>query len=215
MAKVGRMVKESMVEELSRELGEQPNLFVTKISRLTASEADALRHTLHASRAKLLVAKRRLGIRVLDGLNVEGLSQLSEGSLGLVVSQDDVLQVAKQIVEFIKSHEAQLEMRGAVIEGQLLDRARVEALAKLPSKPQLLAMVIGTVESPIASVITTVERLIGDLIRGLDQLATKRGDDQAGGPAERGGAEVPRDADRAAGPSAAQAGDAPTPEPKP
>jgi hypothetical protein len=43
----------------------------------------------------------------------------------------------------------------------------------------LLAQVIGTIESPIASVIMTLERLIGDVIRGVDQIATKKQSESA------------------------------------
>ena len=50
MPNVGRMVKESSVEELSTQLAEQPNFFVTAVNRLSAPEADTLRQKLYASR---------------------------------------------------------------------------------------------------------------------------------------------------------------------
>ena len=174
MPNVGRMVKESSVEELSTQLAAQPNFFVTAVNRLSVPETDTLRQKLYASRSHLVIVKRRLGQRVLQGLNVAGLKELLEGSIGLVLSGDDVLQTAKLIVEFRKTHEEQLSVRGAVIDGQLLDQSRVEQLAQLPPKPVLLAQVVATIESPIADLIFTIERLIGDIAWIVEQAVAKK-----------------------------------------
>ena len=174
MAKVGRMVKELMLTELTTELSQCPNFVVTKVNRLRASEADALRHKLFASNAKFILVQRRLGRRVIEGLKIPGIAELLDGSVGLVLPSDDVLPVAKLIVEFIKTHEDQLSVRGAVVDGQLLEKSRVELLASLPSKPVLLAHVVATIESPIADVILTLERLIGDLAWLAEQAAAKK-----------------------------------------
>jgi large subunit ribosomal protein L10 len=182
MASVGRMVKASIVEELSAALSKQPNFFVTAITRLPASETDAFRRKLSTSQAHLMMISRRLGRRAVGPLNLSGLQELLEGSVGLVLAGDDVLPTAKLIVEFRKAHEEQLSVRGAVIDGQLLDTSAVEALASLPARPVLLAQVVATIESPIAEVILTLERLIGDLAWLAEQLATRKPNSNDGTP---------------------------------
>lgn len=174
MAKVGRMVKEVSVEEVASALAEQPNFFITTINRLTAPDSDLLRLKLHASKARLVMIKRRLGQRAMTGFNMPGLADRLEGSVGFVITQDDVLQVAKVLTDFRKTREEQLFVRGALIEGQLLDEARVQELAQLPSKPVLLAQVLATIEAPLADVIFTLERLIGDIAFAVEQLAEKK-----------------------------------------
>ena len=174
MAKVGRLVKESSVQEVSTHLSEQPDFFITGVNRLPAAEADALRQKLYASRAHLVVVKRRLGRRAVQPLNIAGLAELLEGSVGLVLSGGDTLQTAKLIVEFRKAHENRLTVHGAVIDGQLFDQQRVEYLAQLPPKPMLLAQVVATIEAPIAHLIVTIEQLIGDLAWTVEQMAAKK-----------------------------------------
>lgn len=174
MARVGRMVKESMVKTLETELAERPSFFVTRVNRLTAVEADGLRQKLYASKAKLIVMQRKLGQRVLEPLKIPGLADLLEGSVGLVLPSEDVLPAAKLIVDFIKTHEDQLAVRGGVVDGQLLDKSHVEQLASLSPKPMLLAQVVATIESPLADVIFTLERLIGDLAWLAEQAAATR-----------------------------------------
>ena len=92
---IGRLVKESMVEELNAQLAERPNFFVTSITRLPASETDLLRRQLHVSQARLVMIKRRLGARALARLQIAGLQDLLEGSVGLVLPGEDVLPTAK------------------------------------------------------------------------------------------------------------------------
>ena len=174
MARVGEMLKEGMVDELAKQLSEQPNVFVTSVNRLTASDANVLRAKLHASRASFVMVKRRIGLRTLERLNLSGIGELLEGSVAFILTTEDVLPIAKQLVEFIKSHEDQLGVRGAWIDGQLLDKGRVEALAKLPPKPVLLAEVVGTVERPLSYLISTIEQLIGDVAWLLEQAAANR-----------------------------------------
>ena len=174
MAKVGRLVKESSAHEVGASLSERPNFFVTKVGRLSAPEADSFRQKLRASQASLLMVKRRLGQRVIEPLKLTGLAELLEGSVGFVLSGEDVLQTAKILVEFRKGREEQLTVRGAVIDGQLWDPARVEQLAKLPPKPVLLAEVVSMLESPIAGVIFTIEQLLGDVAWLAEQAAENK-----------------------------------------
>lgn len=173
MANIGRMVKESIIEELSLHLSERPNVFVASLEKLPASDADMFRRQLHRSQARVVLVKRRLGRLAVQRLELPGVTELLDGSVALVLSTGDVLPTAKALVEFAKSHEAQLALRGAVIDGQLLDRQRVEQLAALPSRPVLLAQVVWTIESPLADVIWTIERLVGDLAWVLEQAAAR------------------------------------------
>jgi large subunit ribosomal protein L10 len=180
MAKVGQMVKEGSVQELAAQLSERPNFFITRLNRLAAPDADVLRRQLFGSRAQLLVVKRKLGQRALGGLKLDGLAELLEGSVGLVLAAEDAPATAKLLVDFRKTREEQIAVRGAVIDGQLLDAARVEYLAQLPPKPVLLAQLVATIESPIADVVFTLERLLGDIAWLAEQAAATK---PASGPA--------------------------------
>jgi large subunit ribosomal protein L10 len=177
MAKIGRMVKDSMVEELASKLDENSTLFVTSVSRLSSADSDALRHKLFGAQARLRVMKNTLGKRVLSGMKVNNLSALGEvtnGSIGFVIAAGDAAPVAKHLVDFIKDHAEHLAIQGALVEGQVFDKKNVEAFAALPPKPALLAQVVLTIESPLADVVFTVERLMGDVCWVVEQLAEKK-----------------------------------------
>ncbi|MDP3703284.1 MAG: 50S ribosomal protein L10 [Candidatus Omnitrophota bacterium] len=193
MPNVGRLVKETAVKELSDRLSQRPDFLVASVNRLTAGEADSLRQKLFASQARLVMIKRTLGKRMLDQKNLAAVTELFEGSVGIVLPGEEILPAAKILVEFIKTREGKLSVRGGFIEGMLLDKTRVEQLASLPPKPVLLAQVVATIESPLADVIFTLERLLGDVMWVTEQAAAKKPAESApttepGAPAEgRGG----------------------------
>ena len=174
MASVGRLVKETAVEELTAKLAGRSNFLVTTVNRRSAPTADALRQKLYGSSAHLILVKRTLCHRLMDRLNVAGVTELFEGSVGLVLPGEDVLLAARVIVEFVKTHEEQLAVRGGFIDGMLLDKRRIEELASLPPRPVLLAQVLAAVESTLADVMFTIERLIGDVAWTAEQAATKK-----------------------------------------
>jgi len=174
MPKVGRLVKESAVKQLSERLAQRPEFLVTAVNRLSSLEADSLRQKLFTSQAHLIMVKQTLGKRVMDQLNLSAVTELFEGSVGLILPGEEILPAAKIVVDFIKTHEEQIAVRGAFIDGALFDKAHVVQLANLPPKPVLLAQVVATIESPIADVIFTLERLISDLIWAADQAAEKK-----------------------------------------
>ena len=178
MPSVGRMVKESIMAQLWAQLAERPNFFVATVNRLPAAEADTFRKKLYTSQARLVIVKRRLGRRTIEQLKIPGLQELLDGSVGLVLPESDVLPAAKTLVEFVKAHQDFLAVRGGVVEGQVLDKSRVEQLASLPSKPVLLAQLVAVIESPLADVIFTIERIVGDVAWTIEQLAARPPDTQ-------------------------------------
>jgi len=167
MPGIGRMVKESMVQEISAQLGERPNFFVASSRGLAVADEDQLRRKLHGAKASFKLVKRRLGRRVLEQLAVPGAADLAperDAALGLILAGEDSLLAAKELVEFIKEHEDRIGVRGGVVDGRLLTPAEVNQLAALPSRDVLLAQVVGTIEAPISDLVFTIERLIQDVL---------------------------------------------------
>jgi large subunit ribosomal protein L10 len=175
MAKVGRLVKDIMVRDVEAALQQQPTFFVTSLGPLPAVETDGLRKRLAGAQARMLVVKRTLGLRGVSALAGDGASALFSGSIALVLPSDqDVLPTAKVLVEFAKANQEKFTVRGGFVEGQLLNAKRVEELAGLPGRPQLMAQVVGALEAPISDLIFTIERLIGDIAWIVEEAAKKQ-----------------------------------------
>lgn len=175
MAKIGRLVKDLAVQELAAALKERPNFFITGVAGLPVVEADTLRKRLRGAQATVMMVKRRLGLRGVSSMeHADGLKEFFTGSVAFVFPGEDIIPAAKLLVEFAKSSQDKLTVRGGLVEGQVLDKKRIEQLASLPSKPQLIAEVIGAIESPIVDLIFTVERVLGDVAWVLEEAAKTR-----------------------------------------
>lgn len=169
MAKVGRRVKELMVEELTSALKTRPNFFVASVGALSASETDTLRKRLRATQSSLLVVKRTLGLHGLSVLAREEAGPLFEGSLALVLPGDELVPIAKLLVDFAKDSQEKMTLRGGLVEGQVLDRHGLTSLAALPSRPELLAQVVWAVEAPVVDLAMTLESALGELAWILEE----------------------------------------------
>ncbi len=199
MAGAGRAVKETLVKELSERLGAGQPFVVTAVNRLSAPEADALRQKLHASQAEMLMMKRSLSRLAFAALKLPDLETLLGGSVAVVFPGEDALPAVKVVVDFAKTHEDMLAVRGGFLEGQVLSTQSLVQLANLPPRPVLLAQVVGTLEAPMADVIMTIEQLIGDLAWITEQAAAAK----PAAPAAQAGSSAPA------------AGEAPAPTPGP
>ena len=174
MAKVGRLVNELIVQELTAALKERPTFFVASVGRLTATDADTLRKRLRGSQSRLVMIKRRLGLQSLSALKLDGANDLFTGSIALVLPGEDMVPAAKLLWDTAKADEEKLLVRGGLVEGQVLDKKGVEHVANLPSKPQLIAQLIGVIESPIANVIMTMESVLSELAYIIDEASKSR-----------------------------------------
>lgn len=174
MPKVGRLVKETLVQEITTRLTERQHFVVTTVNHLSAPEADDLRRKLSAFQAEFVLVKRSLGLIAIEQLKISKIDELLRGQVGFILPGEDLAQTLKAVVEFIKTHEDKLGVRGAWVDGQVMDKHTVEQLAALPPRPVLLAQVVGTLEAPIADVIFTIERLLGDIAWIAEQASEKK-----------------------------------------
>jgi large subunit ribosomal protein L10 len=175
MAHAGKLVKESMARELRDELGRRPNVVVTSLGTLHAVEADMLRKQLSVVKARMLMVKRTIGTKVLSGLGGNGhAAEWLTGSVALILAEEDAGPAAKILAQFAKSNEGKLTVRGGWIEGRALDAAEMTAFANLPSKLQLMAQLIGTIEAPITDLVWTLESICAEVVWVLEAASTKK-----------------------------------------
>lgn len=174
MAKAGRLAKELMVQELTSTLSDRPNFFITSSQGLEASQSDEVRKQLRRLQATALTVKRRLGRRGLSAVQLASAAALLERSTTFVFPSDDVVPIAKIIVDFSKANDEKLVIRGGWVDGQLLDAVRVHALAQLPPKPQLVAQLIGALESPMSDLVYSIDGVLRELTRVLEEIGKQK-----------------------------------------
>jgi large subunit ribosomal protein L10 len=118
------------------------------------------------------VTKNRIAKLALKDTRYEDLDSLFTGPTAIGTSQDPVA-AAKTLVEFAKSNN-KLTIVGGSIDGKVLDKSGVEALAKLPSLDELRGKLVGLLQAPAGKLARVAQAPAGKLARVIkareDQL---------------------------------------------
>jgi large subunit ribosomal protein L10 len=140
--------KESLVDEIKERLAESGGIILADYRGLSVKEMQELRVKVHAAGANLKIYKNRLTQIALRELAMPVLDEYLAGPTALVFMADDPVAPAKVLQEFAKGHPA-LEVKGGLVESQVVDAASVIAIAMLPSREELIAKVMSLMISPI------------------------------------------------------------------
>lgn len=165
--------KEQVVESLSRRLEGARCLYVTDFTGLDVAAMTELRRRLSEAGVEFLVVKNTLARRALSGSAFEPLVAQLEGPSGFAVSRDDVVVAAKVLTDFAREREKP-QIKGGVIEGQVVSIEEIRRIASLPPREVLLAQLVGSAKSPIAGLVFTLHGLLAKFVRTVDALRAQR-----------------------------------------
>jgi len=164
--------KEVIINEVRQVMERSAIVVATHYRGLTVSQMGALRKRMHDSGCQYRVVKNTLAKRAATGTAFENLSGLLSGPTGLAFSVDPVAP-AKVLAGFVKDFPT-LEIRGAVMNGQVLDDKSVIKLATMPSREVLIAKLLGTMNGPIQNFVGVLAAVPAGLVRVLDQIRKSR-----------------------------------------
>jgi len=173
---MAKYMKQWMADELRRDLDESPNLLVVGLLPMDAEATVELRSSLRDQGARLRVIHNRTSRFALDE-DRQGLAELFVGQTAITLvpgEEPDVITVAKTLVEASKNK--WVELRGGFFEGEILDEAGVELLAKTPDKDTLRAMLCGLINGPARGVAVSMQAVAGGLARCLQARVDEAGE---------------------------------------
>lgn len=144
-------------------------VYFADCSKIPATEITSLRHKLYGAKVKLKVINNRITKKALNETGISGIDEFFKGPTALVIAYDDPLIPARLLKEF-KQKNTNLKIKGAFLENLVYKADQFDYLANMPSKPELLGELVGCLQSPITSLVFTLEGLIRQLIGGLEEL---------------------------------------------
>ncbi len=165
--------KEDVIQEVTDLLGTSKMTVVAKYQGTGVKALQGLRRDAKANGTKVKVIKNRLVIQAIK--NNKDLADLDtamlQGMLIYAFNGDDEIAPAQSLHNFAKTNPT-LEFVGAISgEGKFLDADSVKALAVLPSKDQLIAGIINTLNSPLRGVVSGLAGNLHGLLQGLEAKA--------------------------------------------
>ena len=189
-----RVAKETFVTELRDRLNKAPVVYLTDFSGLDVKEMTGLRRSLKESGAEYLVVKNRLAKLAFAETELPDITENLEGPTGMVFGYDGPVAPAKALSEFAKLHNKKPTFKLGIMDAKILDIAKIDRIAKLPSHEALLAQLAGVMEAPLVE-------LASVLGAKLQEMAGLLGALQERGPEEQPAAEEPAEEEAAEEPA--------------
>jgi large subunit ribosomal protein L10 len=165
--------KKAVVAEVAEQFRGAEAAVLAEYRGLSVSQMTELRGKARQAQIYVRVVKNSLTRRAIEGSSYECLRDQLSGPLALAISKDPVA-VAKLLAEFAKDNES-LKIRAGAMGGKLMSIEQVEALAKLPSREQLLATLAGTLQAPIAKFVRTLNEVPSKFVRALAAVRDAKG----------------------------------------
>ncbi|HZE60291.1 MAG TPA: 50S ribosomal protein L10 [Burkholderiales bacterium] len=157
--------KQAVVAEVAARLAKAQAVIVAEYRGLDVARVTQLRAKARKSGLYLRVLKNTLARRAVKGTPFEQLSDQMVGPLMYGIASDPVAG-AKVIAEFAKENERFVIRGGAMANSKMSDKD-VKALALLPSREELLAKLMGTMQAPVAKLVRTMNEVPGKFVRTL------------------------------------------------
>lgn len=162
------------VESLRALIDSTSTAILTDYRGLNVKDMFALRRRLRESGTTFRVVKNTLFKRAASGTPLENLVADLEGPTAVAATDEDPVAAAKALFAYIREKRSPLTVKGAVVDGQVVDANSVQALSTLPGKQQLLAMVVGGLQGPIVGLTGTLNMLIGQAVMTLQAVADQK-----------------------------------------
>ena len=165
--------KKAVVAEVAEQFKGAEAAVLAEYRGLSVAQMTELRSRARQGQIYLRVVKNTLTRRAIEGSEFECLRDQLSGPLALAIAKDPVA-VAKLLADFAKDNDP-LKIRAGAMGGKLMTLDQVQALAKLPSREQLLATLVGTLQAPIVKFVRTLNEVPSKFVRTLAAVRDAKG----------------------------------------
>lgn len=168
--------KATAVAELTERFGRARLAILTECAGLPVNQVTELRRQLRGAKAEYRVVKNTLAARAVEGTAIAGVKAQFKGPLGVVIGYDDPVLPTKVLRDFIGAEKRDEKMRimVGVLEGKVVQPAELAAVAKLPKKEVLIAMLLSAMQGPIRGVVYTLNAVLSKFVRVIAAIQDKK-----------------------------------------
>jgi large subunit ribosomal protein L10 len=171
---MNRSDKEAIVAEVAQKVSRATAMYFADFTGLTVGEASELRREFRKAGIEYTVVKNTLARKALE--QVTGYDRVYDklvGPTGIAFSYDDAVAPAKIIKKFSEKS-GKLKLKVAVLEKQVFDGSKLDELSKLPTRAELMAGVLGSIQAPISGIVGAIGAVARDLVNVIDAIEKKK-----------------------------------------
>ncbi len=143
-------------------------------NRLTVAEVSELRNKCRKAGCEYKVYKNTLVRKALNELGFKDFDADLNGPTAVTFGSDET-NAAKVMVAAAKDLEDKIVIKSAFVDNAYVDKAGVKALAAIPAREELVAKMLGSLQSPASNLVGVLNNVVAGLVRVLNGIAQKQG----------------------------------------
>jgi len=175
---MARPEKVAEVEAITERMQAAQSMILADYSGCTVEQMTIFRESCRANAVECRVVKNRLARIAADNTEHGVLKDYLKGPTAILFGHESQVAAAKVLVDFIKEN-SQMEIKGGVLDGAFLDVEEVVSLSKTPSMDELIAKMMGSINSPAGGLVGTINGVAGKLCRAIDAVAKQKAETAA------------------------------------
>lgn len=165
--------KSEIISEVRKLIHDSSALYLTDYSGISVSEITTLRNELRKEGVTYKVIKNTLFERALrESGKYKKLEDYLTGMTGFAFASGNPVAPAKIIKKYFDTSK-KFELKACYIEDQFYDGSRLAELASLPSKEEIVAGILGSLNSPAAGIVGAINAVMRDLVNVIDQISNR------------------------------------------
>ena len=164
--------KQAVVAEVAKQVAGAQAIVMVENRGMKVADMTQLRAKARASGVYFRVVKNTLVRRAVEKTPFAALAGRMVGPLAYGIGPDPVA-VAKVLNDFAKGHE-RFVIAGGAMPGQVLSTKEISALAALPSRNELIAKLLGTMQAPVVKLVRTMNDVPAKFVRALAAVRDAR-----------------------------------------
>ncbi len=169
---ISKELKEVLVDQYKNVISENSAVILTSNSGLSVKEMEGLRINIREVGGEFLVVKNTLVKRAFDETKTPMPEGGLEGPTAIGATTEDVIGLAKAIVDLSRKVDT-FKIKGAIIDGDVVETAQIRMLADLPPLPVLQSQLLSVLQAPATKVAAVLNGSVRQVVAVIKAYAEK------------------------------------------
>lgn len=181
---MSKRVKNLITTELERKFKGTDALVIVDYKGVNATLANQLRGALLKKQVKMTVVRNAMAAKALATAGFKDAGSLLNGTNAVIYGGESIVDLVKELVEQAEKMKIEkLKIKASIVEGKVLDAAATTALAKMPNKKELKALIVGQILGPGRKLAGQLKGPAGKIAGQVKSVVEKKEKEGAAAPA--------------------------------